>query len=206
MEYKWLNQYNNDKVIVFFNGWGLDESVVKHLCSDSFDVLMFYDYNSLNTNFDFKILNLYSKKYLIAWSMGVMCASLFNNIIYDKKVAINGTLLPIDARYGINPKIYELTINGFGENSCQKFVNNMFDENDKELYFGNNRTFENVYNELIALKNYKPVLDFKYDDVLISNNDKIIPTKNQSAFWNQEPNLEAAHCPFFKYTKWSELL
>ena len=110
MEYKWLNQDNNDKVIVFFNGWGMDESVVKHLCSDSFDVLMFYDYNSLNTNFDFKNLNLYSKKYLIAWSMGVMCASLFNNIIYDKKVAINGTLLPIDARYGINPKIYELTI------------------------------------------------------------------------------------------------
>ena len=36
MKYKWLNKgvnkgVNNGKLILFFNGWGMDENVVKHL-------------------------------------------------------------------------------------------------------------------------------------------------------------------------------
>ena len=44
MEYKWLNRKNNSKLIVFFNGWGMDENIVAHLEFDEYDVLMFYDY------------------------------------------------------------------------------------------------------------------------------------------------------------------
>ena len=28
MKYKWLNKDNNPKLIIFFNGWGMDEDVV----------------------------------------------------------------------------------------------------------------------------------------------------------------------------------
>ena len=40
----------------------MDESVMKHLNYGSYDVLMFYDYNTLDTDFDFKSLEKYEKK------------------------------------------------------------------------------------------------------------------------------------------------
>lgn len=204
MEYKWLNKNNNKKIIIFFNGWGMDENVIKHLDVEDFDLLMFYDYNSLDTNFDFQNLNQYNDRFLVSWSMGVMCATLFP-INVTKSVAINGTLYPIDEKYGINPKIYDLTIKGFNEKGRERFIKTMFYptlENLPDI----NRDLENQKSELSALKNYKSNEDFEYNKVLISNNDKIIPTKNQSEFWKQEANLNAGHCPFYLFKKWSELL
>ena len=68
------------------------------------------------------------------------------------------------------------------------------------------RDIDEQHSELIALKNYQANAAFKYNKVLISDNDKIIPTKSQIAFWGIEPNLKGGHCPFFQIKKWSELL
>ena len=130
MKYKWLNINQNNKVIVFFNGWGMDESVVHHLEFSDYDILMFYDYNNLDTNFDFNSLDKYKNKSLIAWSMGVMVATLFNQK-YTSATAINGTLKPIDNKFGIPQRIYDLTIKGFNEKGAQRFIKSMFNENIK---------------------------------------------------------------------------
>lgn len=201
MKYKWLNEKNNDKLILFFNGWGMDESVVNHLLAEDFDVVMFYDYNDLDT--DFVIRDCYSKKYIVAWSMGVMCATLFN-FKPDSATAINGTLKPIDNNFGIPARIYELTIRGFSPAGANKFIQNMFD-NIEDLPVIK-RDFENQKSELSALKNYKANLNFKYNRIIISNNDKIIPTKNQEAFWGIKSNFNSGHCPFYLFNSWSELL
>lgn len=202
MRYKWLNIKNNTKLIIFFNGWGMDEAVVNHLKFIDYDILMFYDYNNLNTDFDFTTIEKYKEKHLVAWSMGVMIATLFP-IKYDKKIALNGTLTPIDIKNGIHPKIYDLTIKGFDENGREKFITNMLPEG-KRLTI--NRELEEQRSELIAIKDYKANLDFEYTKVIISNNDKIIPTKSQTSFWGIEPNLDSDHCPFFNFKNWSELL
>ena len=203
MKYKWLNQNNNKTLIMFFNGWGMDENVVEHLNCEGFDVVMFYDYNNLETDFDFQ--KEYSSKYIIAWSMGVMIASVFSQKCdADKNIVINGTLKPIDENYGIHPKIYDLTIKGFNEQGREKFIQKMFDGN--VLCRMPERTLLNQKNELLKLTNYISDYNFKPEKILISKNDKIIPTKNQCAFWNVEPTIEGGHCPFFNYTKWSELL
>ena len=216
MKYKWLNQKNNQKLIVFFNGWGMDECVVNHLLPDDYDVLMFYDYNSLETDFDFENIYSYPKKYLIAWSMGVMTATLLD-IDYDFRTAINGTLKPIDDKFGIPKKIYDLTLRGFSPKGAERFIKNMFSNNltptlslknereNKVLLFPK-REFENQKSELEALTHYKANQDFKYDRIILSSKDKIIPTKNQSAFWGIESNIESGHCPFNHFKKWSELL
>ena len=206
MKYKWVNKKANNKLIIFFNGWGMDEKVVEHLDSETYDVLMFYDYNSLDTDFDFNLLKWYQEKNLISWSMGVMVATCFASFLEIEdgiKTAINGTLKPIDAEYGIHPRIYDLTIKGFNEKGREKFISSMFEENTT-IYC--NREIENQRSELIALKKYISTDSLKYNNVLISNNDKIIPTKSQVAYWGIEPNLKGGHCPFFKFEKWSELL
>ena len=205
MRYKWLNIKNNQKLIVFFNGWGMDECVVKHLDCENFDILMFYDYNTLGTDFDYESLNVYPEKNLIAWSMGVMVGSMYkwDSNCFTKTVAINGTLKPINEKFGIHPKIYDLTIKGFNAKGRKRFIDSMFNE---VIDINCNREIEEQHSELIALKNYQGDESFKYNKVLISNNDKIIPTKSQVEFWGIEPNLESGHCPFFSFTKWSELL
>lgn len=208
MKYKWLNRCENNKIILFFNGWGMDENVVKHLDCEDYDILMFYDYNILETDFDWDLLNIYSEKNIIAWSMGVMISgclapSLTLPLGEGRKIAINGTLKPIDENYGIHPKIYDLTIKGFNEKGRKRFIDSMF---NKTIDINCNREIDEQHSELIALKNYQANGAFEYNKVLISDNDKIIPTKSQVAFWGIEPNLKSGHCPFFNFTKWSELL
>ena len=201
MKYKWLNKKNNKKVILFFNGWGMDDSVVKHLNPEDYDVIMYYDYNSLDA--DFSPLENYFEKYLVAWSMGVMCASLFD-LDYISRTAVNGTLKPVDNKYGIPVKIYDLTLKGLNPEGAEKFVQNMFQ--GKSPLWKIDREFENIKNELDVLKTYSANPDFKYQRVIISSEDKIIPTKNQTAFWGIEPNIVSGHCPFFMFKSWSELL
>ena len=207
MRYKWLNNKKNSKLIIFFNGWGMDECVVKHLDPENYDILMFYDYNSLHTDFNFELLNDYKERNLIAWSMGVMVGGKFlidqSLCPYLQAVAINGTLKPIDTNFGIHPKIYDLTIKGFNEKGREKFINSMFEE---KVELQCQRDINEQHSELIALKNYTADERFKYNKVLISENDKIIPTKSQIKFWGIEANLKGGHCPFFNFTKWSELL
>lgn len=203
MKYKWLNKKSNKQIIVFFNGWGMDEAVVAHLEAGNFDVIMFYDYNTLETDFDFSTINNYQERFLIAWSMGVMTATNFK-INYKSSTAINGTLFPIHDEFGIPKRIYDLTLKGFNEKGAERFIKNMFltDVNLPVI----NRTFENQKSELAALTKYTSNEDFKYSKVILGSNDKIIPTKNQSAYWNLEPNITSGHCPFFLYKNWNELL
>lgn len=224
MRYKWLNKVNNQKLIIFFNGWGMDEKVVTHLDCEDFDLLMFYDYNTLDTDFDFSLLNIYSEKNLIAWSMGVMvCSCLAPSLALPlekgTKTAINGTLKPIDEEFGIHPKIYDLTIKGFNEKGRDRFIKSMFDTQPPPAFQAPSpleRDIKNQHSELITLKEIcklapsltLPLGEGKslYNKILISDNDKIIPTKSQVAFWGIEPNLKGGHCPFFQFKKWSELL
>ena len=180
MKYKWLNKgvnkgVNNGKLILFFNGWGMDENVVKHLDYEDYDILMFYYYTTLETNFDWNLLDLYSERNLIAWSMGVMIATLFPQIGAKNKTAINGTLRPIDKNYGINPKVYDLTVYSFSDLARMKFIQGMF---DLDVKLAVSRDLENQREELIALKNYTANEDFKYTRIIISSKDTIIPTKH----------------------------
>lgn len=203
MKYKWLNNVNNSSVIVFFNGWGMDESIVSNLSFNTFDVLMFYDYNTLDTDFDFTTIKNYKFRHLIAWSMGVMVATLFDDN-YNTKTAINGTLKPINNRFGIPERIYDLTLKSFSPKGAEKFIKNMFPiECNLPIV---TRNFENQKNELFALKNYSSNTNFKYSKVIISDNDKIIPTKNQMAYWNIEPNISGGHAIFYLIDSWSELI
>ena len=62
MKYKFYNE-NNEKLIIFFNGWGMDEFIISHLDRKGYDLLVFYDYTNLEK--DFPPLNNYKKKYHI---------------------------------------------------------------------------------------------------------------------------------------------
>ena len=208
MRYNWLNKNNNDSLIVFFNGWGMDDKVVSHLDCANFDVLAFYDYETFEIpNFDF---STYSKKYLIAWSMGVFVCNYFYEAFgnFDKYIAINGTQNPIDDEFGIPKKIYDLTVNNFNELSCAKFMKKISSSVDLNSY--KSRSNEELKNELISIRDLKVKNYFNFDEAIVSDKDRIIPTQNQINFWNKQgvtvKSVTGAHYIFDEYKNWGDFL
>ena len=206
MKHFWLNKTNtNKKLIIFFNGWGMDEKIVSHLECEDYDVVVLYDYNDLEL--DIKSLNLsqYTEKHIVAWSMGVMVATLFNFGEIKTATAICGTPFAIDNEYGIPERIYNLTIKGFSETSSKKFMERMFIEKpNMETFSG--RTFDSKLSELKKMLEYKPSTEFQYTKAIVGTDDKIIPTKNQLNYWDNPTTINSGHCPFMLYKKWTELL
>lgn len=79
-------------LIVFFNGWGMGEEVIKNIKIPN-------GYKFINVsypyNFNKKILKEYKEINFIGWSLGVYYLSKFINlnqeIEYHKIISINGT-------------------------------------------------------------------------------------------------------------------
>ncbi len=212
MQHFWLNNKpQNKNLILFFNGWAMNETPVKHLDCSDYDVLVVYDYRNLDfdfTQFDF---SKYEKQYLICWSMGVYCANLFKKTLknFDKKIAINGTQKIIDDNFGIPSKIYKITTKFLNEDSKDKFIKNMFDNGKINPNITITRNLNELKEELIAIQNIKLTDELNFDLAIISKNDRIIPTKNQLNFWQNKAlikEINSTHCPFEIYNSWQDLL
>lgn len=208
MQFKWLNKQNNKNLIVFFNGWGMDEKIVKNLAFGEYDVLTFYDYRTFNMpSFDF---SLYEKKYLVCWSMGVYVCNLFYDLFKDFSgfIAINGTQMPIDDSYGIPAAIYNLTIDNFNELTCSKFMKKISSTVELKNYC--TKGLEELKQELISIKNLEINSYLNFNSAIISLKDRIFPYKNMVNFWTERDvkitEIDGAHYIFDKYNKWSDLL
>ena len=101
MQLTWVIKNNSDKLIIFFNGWSLDENIVKHLSTTEFDVLMFNDYSDLEIAEEtIKMINSYAEVNVIAWSFGVWaCGNVIDKIF---KAAQSKPLSPNDGGL-VNP-------------------------------------------------------------------------------------------------------
>lgn len=208
MQYKWINKTNNKNLIVFFNGWGMDEKIVSHLDCTNFDVLIFYDYRNFSSiEFDF---SQYETKTLVAWSLGVYVCNLFYDVFrnFDKFIALNGTQKPIDDSYGIPSKIYNLTTDNFNELSCKKFMRKISDSTDIHSYCS--RTSQELKLELESIRDLSVENFLKFDKSYISANDKIIPSKNQINYWTTTNakviEIEGMHYIFELFNSWEEIL
>ena len=220
MQYHWLNKQNNDRLVIFFAGWSFDYKPFEFLACEDFDVLMLYDYSiypcPLSEGEFANLCDGYKKTYLVAWSMGVFVAYQLRNELpkFTKKIAINGTLLPVDDEYGIPLKPFILTLRHARKGLEGKFYQNVFDNSEEfERYLQTpvERSIENREDELkslydkikLAPKNYE---DF-YDKAFVSENDKIIPPKNQLNFWKDKAEkLASGHFPFFNFKSWNEII
>lgn len=208
MQYKWLNKQNNKNLIVFFNGWGMDEKIVSHLQFDNYDVLTFHDYRTFEKiDFDF---SSYDKKVLIAWSMGVYVCNYFYEQFknFDKFIAVNGTQKPIDDNYGIPKMIYNLTVDNFNELSCSKFMKKISTTVNLKDYCS--RNLDELKQELISIRDLKAETLFNFNKAILSEKDRIFPYKNMLHFWHEKNievvELESGHYIFDMYKSWSDLL
>lgn len=216
----WLNNQNNENLIVFFAGWSFDEKPFKFLQCNNYDVLFVYDYNNFEIPEELKNINQYKHKFLITWSMGVFVANLLKDIFtdFEYKMAINGTISPVDNEFGIPVKMFELTLKHAKIGLEGKFYKNVFQTEEEFQKYKKTpveRTIENRVSELENL--YSEIKEQKeitakefYDFAIVSEFDKIIPPKNQIASHNKNTvkvlKIPYGHFPFYHYSSWDEFL
>ena len=216
MQIEFLHKTNKPKLILFFNGWGMNDSVVKHLENSDFDVLSFSNYDN-DFSFDLTLLESYKEIHLIAWSMGVWAASkTLEGYTFKLKrsVAINGTLKPISDTFGIPISIFEGTINNFSDRNKMKFDRRMLGSKESFAWYqnlslkrGNSSQLEEL--KIIYKNAINTTIDFTFDEIFIGQEDLIFPVNNQIEFWKnkgQVTKIECPHFPFLFFNSWSDII
>lgn len=216
MRIEWVVKNNAGRVVVFFNGWGMNTDAIKHLDSES-DVVVIYDYRSLECDGGLPDLSGYHQIYIVAWSMGVWAAA---NILsrWDicpvAKIALNGTGHPVDNDYGIPENIYLLTEKGMDEKGREKFLSRMFTDRVCMLRFvelNPTRELSELLDELrlIRVQSRESCADILWDRIYISEKDIIFSPVNQLNWWQGKADirfLSSGHYPFYCFQSWEEIL
>lgn len=218
---KFIIQEKHPRLLLFFAGWGADETPFKSYQPANSDFMICYDYRNLS--FDAQVLEGYKQVNVVGWSMGVWAASqALGKIIADetpgmtadetpgnnrlppgKKIAINGTPFPIDEERGIPPAIYHGTLEGLTDASLHKFLRRMCADSAefrKFLAVTPRRPLEELREELAAIETAYATgiaYPFGWSASVIATEDRIIPPENQKKAWTRdersEPFLAEAH-------------
>lgn len=194
------------KLIVFFNGWGMDNKAVDHLT-----IPKNYEVKIVNFPYDLdsSIFKNYENVIAIGWSFGsyYLCKYLnYNNIKLDKVISINGVPETI-GEFGIPERIFEATLKNLTPETLKEFYHNM--GVTSETLFSN-RDFQEIKAELQYFKdNYSPEKNV-FSKVFIGKKDRIIPTLRQEKYYNSH-NIEASiiqcpHYPFNFFKSWLDII
>lgn len=205
------------KLILFFNGWGMDERPLQILKS-SYDILHVFDYNNLDFDVDIDF-STYDEIVLIAFSAGVFMSAFVQDKLpkFDLKIAVNGALKLFDNELGVNEETIAMMKSVTLENALDlraKFIKN---QTQLTLFNANQplRTLESSLNEISALEKFyqQGCKNFTFDKVIISNDDEIISSKNQLSAWDVNKNskiqakfVEGGHFIFYNFESFDDII
>jgi biotin synthesis protein BioG len=209
----WLQRKGSKDCLLFMSGWGMGAEPFAEVDFGFADVLMVFDYRSMDSSELFKLLPE-SNLHLLAWSMGVWVAAWlsqhdprFATLRFNSSTALGGTICPIDDRYGIPVKGFEEMLGGFSQAVLENFYRSMFDcEEDEERFLRckPERPVDELQDELTNL--YKMCLSRSillpdiYSCRLVTTRDRIFPARNQIRAWGKKncASLVLPHCPFYQ--------
>lgn len=207
MKSKYISRNDSPRLLLIFAGWGMDWRPFASLRRTGYDIMVIWDYRDLC--FNWKPLFSYDEICLIAWSMGVFAASVTIHEIAPRitmRIAVNGTLRPIDDRTGIPPAIWRGTYNALSPSTWRKFQRRMCTSAEQFARFSENaprRTIADLTEELAALEGYQffhPDQITEWDMAIISRHDGIFPAENQSRAWRGNTSvrmMDSGHLPDF---------
>lgn len=193
MKHQLIHSEGSSRLLLIFAGWGMDPGVFSNISRPGYDLMVVWDYRSLE--FDHSILASYSEVCLLAWSMGVFAASRVlapSDSKISLRIAVNGTLSPIDDNLGIPENVYYSTLENLSEKSLQKFFRRMsYGKEDRSLFESlmPRRDIVELADELRAVAEaakVQPDCDFRWDLAVVGLNDLIFPPANQQKAWTQK--------------------
>jgi len=196
----------------------MDPHPFEMIPSPNHDLVMVYDYRDLMLpELDDLLGETYENLHLVAWSMGVWAAGFLPLEIRNRfasTTAVNGTLTPIDKRYGIDPAAFTNMIETFSSASLEQFYLSMFTERTEAEQFLAHRPQRSpamILEELICLRNsyetHGPARDI-FTRKLVGSRDRIFPARNQIKSWGRDRCIviKAPHFPFYGWPGWDHLI
>ncbi len=198
--------YPDSRLILLFAGWGMDEKPFAGVTVPGYDLCVVWDYTDNAESFT-SLLTGYAEIVVAAWSFGVPAAATFicshPELPITAKIAVNGTQHPIDDRLGIPAEIFRGTLDGLTEKSLGKFYLRMAGSANSFKVFSAQmpeRDLNGLRSELQAIQAARqPII--LWDKAVIADNDRIIPTANQLAAWENEAievqQYAGSHLPDF---------
>lgn len=210
---------NNKDLVIVFGGWGVDRHAFLPLCTDDHDLILYYNY-SADEPLVLPDRKTYDSIILIAWSLGVWAAEHMlksANLIPDLSIAVNGTPVPADDRYGIPLDIFEGTLNNINESGMEKFnlrvfgTKSVLDNNLDKLSLRPVKSFEDelrwLYNRIMETPDKK----FHWNIALSCTQDRVFPPGNMIAYWETRDEtkhiqMDLPHYPFHHWGTFNKMI
>lgn len=195
MKQEFTVKQGNTKLILIFAGWGMDSNPFREIRLDGYDIAVVWDYRDMQL--DTSPFAVYSDIYLFAWSFGVYTAAralAATELSPTVKIAVNGSLNPIDDNEGIPTAIFQGTLDNLSERNLDKFYRRMCKNSADFAEFDSHRPrrdLTELKDELSAIaamaaeKDSPIVTD--WDRAVISGNDRIFPVENLRRSWSIIP-------------------
>lgn len=185
----------NTRLILIFTGWSTGPEAGADISMDGWDVAVVHDFTELTLDTSF--LDTYYTVYLFAWSLGVFASSrLLPAERITAAFAVNGTLDPVDDRFGIPEAIYDGTADGLDARNLRKFrlrmlpdrsLISMFDEPDAAR-------IENLRHQLREIREAsaspRQVDSLPWVRAYVSKGDRIFPPANQTEAWRRDAEVD----------------
>jgi len=190
-------------LLLFFNGWGMDKSLVKHLIIPKNTRLKV-------VNYPYKIQLTKEENVIpIGYSFGVYYLAKWitqAKLSFPKVIAINGTPEIIGPN-GISEKLFQATYCNLSRSTLEIFFQNMgIDQTFKKP----NKSICELKGELKNLYNNYQLQSNVFTHALISENDRIIPTKRQEKYFQAQnakiKKISGGHFAFATLKKWRDII
>lgn len=208
MRFKTVYKCGTRRLILIYAGWGMDWRPFARLRHPGYDIMVVWDYRELTFNWA-KVLSAYDEICLIAWSIGVFAASVTIHEILPRitmRLAVNGTLNPIDDRRGIPPAIWHGTQMSLTPSTWRTFQRRICTSEQQYEQFRDQaprRTIADLAEELTALEThtlFHAEQVTAWDMAIVSLSDGIFPPANQKRAWVDSTTvrtLDGGHLPDF---------
>ena len=209
MQLKFVSKSKNcRRLILIYAGWAMDWRPFRGLAAHGYDIAVVWDYRELTADWS-RILSRYDEVCLLAWSFGVFAASVTMHELLPhitKRIAVNGTLAPIDAVKGINPDIFAATLEGMSPNNLRRFYRSMFLTKEQYDAFRANAPKRDIDEAIAELEAFETHTIFhapqveEWDLAIISEHDRIFMPQAQLAAWHGRTNIRrmaTGHMPDF---------
>ena len=226
MTFSLRHDCGSHRLLLLFGGWSAEHAWFDHCAPAGYDLMTVCDYTSESTDSaTLRRLESYEEICVVAWSFGVPVATRFiashPALRFTTRIAVNGTITPVDDLTGIPTAIFEGTLASLAseaESVSDPAASRTLRKFDRRMCGGpsslqRTRTLHSLTEELRAIRaadttaSVSAVSDTEllplyqvWDLAVISDSDAIIPTANQLAAWEGHvPHLtvKGAHMPDF---------
>lgn len=201
---------SSPRLLLIFAGWAMDEHLFATLRPGGYDVAVAFDHCSDAGDWPVRLPGDYDEICVVAWSFGVIAATRFmaenSQLPYTAKIAVNGTLCPVDDVFGIPEAIFRGTLDRLSPEVIARFNRRMCGSSQRLAALTASgwvqRPVERLATELrtIAAMEHCRERMSDWDVVIVGKRDMIIPAASQLRAWDGHPDVRCVdepHLPDF---------